>query len=738
MDVKFGATVNIQPTASANGYTFHGWYYNDNGTHTVVSGTFEMPAQNVELFGEFEANTDTKYVVEHYFENTAGVHVIDSSKTQTFADGVTGAEVTAHPITVSGFVYNPTVSAATRSGIVKPDGSLVLKLYYDRVAYTVTYSFTSAPAGAVPPAPQTDIAHGTAVTVQSAPVVAGYTFSGWSMNGTPVSAATFTMPEANVTLIGHYTINGYSYVVEHYVENGSGYILHGTPESRQANYGADVTASAIDIHGYKYNAARTETENSGKTFADPAKTVLKTKIVDGTTVFSFYYDKEEYTVTYVIGGTVIPQGVSAPAAQTVKFGDSVDVHGGFSVAGYLFSGWSTDDVTYSGTSFAMPANDVTFTGSFGMTSVGYTVRYWQQTLDGAGSKDWKGNNYAEVTADRYSGTAVVDHYVNALSSHGRTYTGFVLNPANDEYTGTVTGDGSLELNLYYDRLSYNITYHYAGVQPDDAPAIPASYNQTAVPFGTVVTVESKMPDYSNRTFDGWHGANVNIVGKTQFEMPAHDVTIFGSYVPLNADDFKVTYSVDGIVSRTEIVKPGEVHDIIDAPVRQGYVFSSWSDPVNVETGLPVDYSNNFIMPWADVEIHGFFTSTYRPTQLLLDKQLVAPDGFDRSRVFTFEIYSTNDLTTPVATTTVYGGSFGIVHLEPGTYKLVEKNAHIDGYKLEYTCSAQDGVFTIYDRESTRVVCTNTYTEVALDKANHFGYIVGYPDGTVQPESYITR
>ena len=168
------------------------------------------------------------------------------------------------------------------------------------------------------------------------------------------------------------------------------------------------------------------------------------------------------------------------------------------------------------------------------------------------------------------------------------------------------------------------------------------------------------------------------------------------------------------------------------------MFSSWSDPVNVETGLPVDYSNNFIMPWADVEIHGFFTATYRPTQLLLDKQLVAPDGFDRSRVFTFEIYSTNDLTTPVATTTVYGGSVGIVQLEPGTYKLVEKNAHIDGYKLEYTCSAQDGVFTIYDRESTRVVCTNTYTEVALDKANHFGYIVGYPDGTVQPESYITR
>ena len=373
-----------------------------------------------------------------------------------------------------------------------------------------------------------------------------------------------------------------------------------------------------------------------------------------------------------------------------------------------------------------------------MTSVGYTVRYWQQTLDGAGSKDWKGNNYAEVTADRYTGTAVVDHYVNALSSHGRTYTGFVLNPANDEYTGTVTGDGSLELNLYYDRLSYNITYHYAGVQPDDAPAIPASYNQTSVPFGTVVTVESKMPDYSNRTFDGWHGANVNIVGKTQFEMPAHDVTIFGSYVPLNADDFKVTYYVDGTVYRTEIVKPGQVHDIIDAPVRQGYVFSSWSDPVNVETGLPVDYSNNFIMPWADVEIHGFFTATYRPTQLLLDKQLVAPDGFDRSRVFTFEIYSTNDLTTPVATTTVYGGSVGIVQLEPGTYKLVEKNAHIDGYKLEYTCSAQDGVFTIYDRESTRVVCTNTYTEVALDKANHFGYIVGYPDGTVQPESYITR
>ncbi|MBQ2865641.1 MAG: InlB B-repeat-containing protein [Clostridia bacterium] len=736
-EYKFGAPVTVQPAASAQGYTFHGWYRNNDGTHTVVAGTFEMPAQNIQLFGEFSANTDTKYTVEHYFENTAGDYVVDISKTQTLYDGVTGANATAHPISVSGYVYNSAMSAATRSGTVKADGSLTLKLYYERVAYTVTYSYSAAPAGTAVPTPDTDVAHGTVVTVKPAPAVAGYTFSGWTFNGVPVGA-TFTMPEANVTLVGSYTVNGYSYKVEHYVETDLGYELHGTADIRQANYGTDVTASAIDIHGYIYNANKTETENGGKSFTDAAKTVLKTKIVDGTIVFAFYYDRQEYTVTYVINGAVVPQGAAAPASETVKFGSTVNVHGGFSIPGYTFSGWTTTDVSYTGTSFSMPANDVTFTGSFATGTVGYTVKYWQETLDGSGTKDWNSKNYAEVTADRVSGTGVTGHYVNAYTSHYIEYTGFLLSVDNNEFEGSIKGDGSLVLNLYYNRLTFNVTYTYAGVQPDDAPAIPASYNLTNVPYGAVVTVADKMADYSNRKFDGWHGANIDIVGKTTFTMPAYNVSIYGTYVPVNPQDFTVTYYVDGLVYHSETVKPGQVHDIIDAPQRAGFVFSGWSSPVNVETQQTVTANGVFVMPWADVEIRGTFTSTYRPTQLLLDKRVTAPDGFDLSREYVFEIYSIDDLTTPVATTTTYAGATAIVQLEPGTYKLVEKNPHIDGYKHDYTCSHQDGIFVIYAQQSTRVTCTNVYTAVELERGDHFGYIVGYPDGTVQPEANITR
>ena len=66
--------------------------------------------------------------------------------------------------------------------------------------YNVTYRYTgSVPAGApaVPVAKQ--YAEGDSVTVASAPTLAGYTFSGWSRNGS------FTMPGEDVVITGSWT-----------------------------------------------------------------------------------------------------------------------------------------------------------------------------------------------------------------------------------------------------------------------------------------------------------------------------------------------------------------------------------------------------------------------------------------------------------------------------------------------------------------------------------------------------
>ena len=83
-------------------------------------------------------NTDTVYKVEHYKQGESGYTLADTDN----LTGTTDREVTAEAKTYAGYTENTTISQRVPSGIVAGDGSLVLKLYYDRntdTAYTVKH-----------------------------------------------------------------------------------------------------------------------------------------------------------------------------------------------------------------------------------------------------------------------------------------------------------------------------------------------------------------------------------------------------------------------------------------------------------------------------------------------------------------------------------------------------------------------------------------------------------------------
>ena len=90
------------------------------------------------------------------------------------------------------------------SGTILADGSLVLKLYYDRDTYTVSYNSdggSTAPTGGT-------YKVGETVTVGSAVTKTGYTFAGWNDGTTTYNPAdTFSMPASNVTLTAQWTAN---------------------------------------------------------------------------------------------------------------------------------------------------------------------------------------------------------------------------------------------------------------------------------------------------------------------------------------------------------------------------------------------------------------------------------------------------------------------------------------------------------------------------------------------------
>ena len=85
---------------------------------------------------------------------------------------------------------------------------------FDAVAYRanvtptvhqVTYAYTGTVPSAAPSVPDTQTAaSGSSVTVAAAPSLSGYTFSGWTTADAAVSNGSFTMPDGNVQLVGHW------------------------------------------------------------------------------------------------------------------------------------------------------------------------------------------------------------------------------------------------------------------------------------------------------------------------------------------------------------------------------------------------------------------------------------------------------------------------------------------------------------------------------------------------------
>ena len=500
---KYGAAVTVAADATAPGYTFSGWSREDG---------FTMPAENVTITGSFTANGETPYKVEHYQQNLE-----DDGYTLAETENLTGetdTTATANPKTYTGFAFDGTAEGTVASGNIAGDGSLVLKLYYTRNSYDVTYAYTgTVPTGASALPEKATVKYGAPVTVAEAATAPGYTFSGWSRND-------FTMPAENVTITGSFTANSNTeYTVRHHFQN----ILDDA-------YDADTAMLSETLSG----TTDTLTAAAAKTVAGFTAQSFQQKNIagDGSTVVDIYYNRNSYGVSYRYLNT--PAGASAlPAGASYRFGAAVTVAEAATAPGYTFSGWSTGD-------FTMPAQDVEITGSFTANGdTAYTVEHYQQNLAGDG--------YDLVEADTEHLTGETD---TTATANPKTYTGFTFDGTVEGTvaSGNIAGDGSLVLKLYYTRNSYDVTYAYTGTVPADASALP---EKAAVKYGASVTV-AEAATAKGHTFSGWSTGD--------FTMPAQDVEITGSFTA-NPYNVTVEYYFDKVqdtdMTRVQSVTYGE-------------------------------------------------------------------------------------------------------------------------------------------------------------------------------------
>ena len=412
---KYGANVTVAEEATAPGYTFSGWDKED----------FTMPAEDVVIKGSFTANTDTQYKVEHYLQDLDG-NSYTLKDTETLA-GTTDTTATATPKQYPGFTYDSTVEGTKTEGVITGDGQLVLKLYYTRNNYKVTYEYEGTPPSGASALPTEETyKYGANVTVAEEATAPGYTFSGWDKED-------FTMPAEDVVIKGSFTANtDTQYKVEHYLQDldGNSYTLKDT-ETLAGTTDTTATATPKQYPGFTYDSTVEGTKTEGVITGD------------GQLVLKLYYTRNNYKVTYEYEGTP-PSGASAlPTEKTYKYGASVTVAEDATAPGYKFSGWDHED-------FTMPAEDVVIKGSFeARNDTKYRVEHYLENLNDEGFTLEEGKDYAATTDTK-------------VTAEPKEYPGFTFDSTvvGTKTEGIVTGDGQLVLKLYYVRATYTYTIHY--------------------------------------------------------------------------------------------------------------------------------------------------------------------------------------------------------------------------------------------------------------------------------------
>ena len=186
--VEYNANLTF-PVPTKQGYTFVGWYYN---TTKITNNKGEtISAWNIDsactLKAEWSANTNTKYTVNHYFEDANTSNYTLQSETLY---GTTGASITP---TVQSRPYFSSPTAQTTT--IAADGTTVVNYYYTRESFTV--SFVTNGGNSV--TSQTCKYEQTLSSLPT-PVRTGYTFGGWFTDVAQTNSVTSASIQSNLTV----------------------------------------------------------------------------------------------------------------------------------------------------------------------------------------------------------------------------------------------------------------------------------------------------------------------------------------------------------------------------------------------------------------------------------------------------------------------------------------------------------------------------------------------------------
>lgn len=572
------------------GYVFDGWY-KDSAYHTKAETLTAMPSfsdssKGMTLYAKWQPAKDTKYTVEHYQEQLGGGYVKTASEE---LKGTTESEAAVQVKEYPGFHKK---SAEEKT--IAPDGSTVVKVYYDRNEYTVMFNLDNGTENVV----QT-YKHGADLHAPT-PSRSGYTFAGWNselpkiVTESAEYAAKWTANDNAVTFV----TNGGTKVENVTVKTDEKITKPSNPEKTGYTFGDWYT----DLNCTK------------------AWNFESDKVSDAMTLYA-KWTANTYDVTLNLNYV----GAAEPTKITVTYDGTYSALTTPERAGYDFLGWftaQTDGEQVTADSKVSITAPQTLYAHWKEGAATYTVKHYQQNTE-----DITDNNYTEFESETLSG--ITGQQTKAAA---KTYTGFASAKAFEQLP--IKADSSTVISIYYDRLTYTVTWMNGdaelkdetlryGAMPNYSGATPtkegtghtytftgwspepsevtenvtytaqfsdslntynityklndgtnASGNPSSYTYGTAVPLAA--PTRTGYTFGGWF-TNSGFSGDAVTEIPADATGDKAFYAKWTANKYDVTFNLnyEGAKEITNQVTFDEKYVLPDKPARSGYKFLGW-------------------------------------------------------------------------------------------------------------------------------------------------------------------
>ncbi|HIX09052.1 MAG TPA: InlB B-repeat-containing protein [Firmicutes bacterium] len=549
---------------SRNGYTFGGWFAEEDFSGTQVTGFASDIGRNVELWAKWTA---TQYDITYNLDggtNHAGNPANYTIETPTF----TLQAPTRAGYEFEGWTYDSVTTPMATVTIARGStGERTYTANWSPISYDITY-ITQEGTHSNP----------TSYTIESGTItlgdaeLTGYTFVGWYTQmdgGEPVTQIVPQETLANITLYARYTVNTVEVIFDYNYEDA--------PEQITLEIVFNTILGEVDgmddilAHersGYTIVSWNTAADGTGTVYA------LDKGIVDAVGLILYaQWTESVYDVTYHLdGGTIeAEEGVTY---DTYTYGTGLTLPAA-AKAGYNFGGW------YANAEFE---GDAVSEISESDTGAKEFYARWE-AADFEIKLDYQYNDDVRVVTVTYGSTFASGRgWHETLERTGYVFLGWneSADGTGDSIEGTDTLDFVPDNYTLYAIWAIQVTFHANGGSMGEGETLVLN-----VTGGEIYAYEVEAPQYEGYRFEGWF---TGAADGDEMQFPI-EVTAPVTYYAHWTRVYDVTIDGKPVAELAE----GEEYELETPEARDGFTFMGWTTDPEGEITYPAGGDDNSIV-----------------------------------------------------------------------------------------------------------------------------------------------